>query len=41
MVSERGRYCSRGVDSFNRMRVNFPVEGTLDNSQMPAHCIYC
>ena len=36
MVSERGRYCSSGVLSFRRMRVNLPVDGSLDSSQMPA-----
>lgn len=36
MVSDRGRYCSKGVDIFKRMRVNFPVEGSFDNSHIPA-----
>jgi hypothetical protein len=36
MVSERGRYWSRGVLSFRRMRVNFDVTGSLESSQMPA-----
>jgi hypothetical protein len=41
MVSERGRYCNSGVLSFRRMRVNFPVAGSLESSQMPAQLIYC
>jgi hypothetical protein len=36
IVSERGRYCSNGVLSFRRMRVNLPVEASLESSQIPA-----
>lgn len=36
IVSERGRYCSSGVLSFRRMRVNLPVDESLDSSHMPA-----
>lgn len=35
-MSERGRYCSSGVLSFRRIRVNLPVVGCLESSQMPA-----
>jgi hypothetical protein len=36
MVSDRGRYCSSGVLSFRRMRVNLPVDGSFESSQIPA-----
>jgi hypothetical protein len=36
-VSERGRYCNKGVLNFRRMRVNLFVEGSFESSQMPAH----
>jgi hypothetical protein len=41
MVSERGRYCNSDVLSFRRMRVNLPVLGSLDSSQMPAQLVNC
>lgn len=37
MVSDRGRYCNRGVLSFRRILVNFPVAGSLESSHIPAH----
>lgn len=40
MVSDRGRYCKSGVLSFKRMRVNLPVFGSLDSSQMPAQLVH-
>lgn len=36
IVSERGRYCNKGVDIFRRMRVNLLVDGSFDNSHIPA-----
>ena len=37
IVSDRGRYCNKGVLSFRRMRVNLFVAGSFESSQMPAH----
>jgi hypothetical protein len=36
IVSDRGRYCSSGVLSFRRMRVNLPEDLSLESSQIPA-----
>ena len=36
MVSDRGRYCNKGVDSLRRMRVKWPVVGSLESSHIPA-----